>query len=90
MASYEQTFLEQITHLQGQDFSSWQGWQLLMDWVKRQPWRTGIFGGAKIPARMLHPPTLVIELTRFLEGAPAAPEENSPDLQTQTIAESRQ
>ncbi|MDK9716546.1 MAG: hypothetical protein OEL57_01405 [Trichlorobacter sp.] len=89
MASYEQTFLEQITHLHGQDFSGWQGWQLLMEWIKRQPWKLEFFGEAKIPARMLHPPTLVTELTRFLEGAPepAVPEESSPDVQTQPDTE---
>ena len=88
MASYEQTFLEQITHIHGQDFSGWQGWQLLMDWVKRQPWKLEFFGGAKIPARMLHPPTLVTELTRFLEGAPVVPEESGPDIQMQTSPDS--
>jgi len=89
MASYEQTFLEQITHIHGQDFSGWQGWQSLMDWVKRQPWRIEFLGGEKIPSRMLHPPTLVAELTRFLEGAPepAVPEESSPDVQTQPVTE---
>lgn len=89
MASYEQTFLEQITHLHGHDFGSWQGWQALMEWVKRQPWRIEFLGGEKIPSRMLHPPTLVMELTRFLEGAPApaVPEESSSDVQTQANPE---
>lgn len=87
MASYEQTFLEQITHIHGQDFSGWHGWQALMDWVKRQPWKLEFFGGAKIPARMLYPATLVTELTRFLEGAPAVPEENNSDIQTQPVTE---
>ncbi len=89
MASYEQTFLEQITHIHGQDFSGWQGWQSLMEWVKRQPWKLEFFGATKIPARMIHPPTLATELTRFLDEAPApaVPEESSPDLQTQAIPE---
>lgn len=85
MASYEQTFLEQITHLQGQDFSSWQGWQSLMDWIRRQPWRFEFFGGTKIPSRMLHPQTLVMELTEFLKGEALPsqkPEEGSPDVQS--------
>ncbi len=70
MTGYEQTFLEQITQIHGTDFSSWLGWQRLLDWVKRQPWRKDFFGGTKIPSRLLHPQTLVAELTRFLEGAP--------------------
>ncbi len=68
MATFEQTFLEQITQIHGQDFSTWQGWQLLMDWVKRQPWKNEFFGSDRIPARLLHPPTLINELTRYLGG----------------------
>lgn len=68
MASYEQTFLEQITHIHGLDFTTWQGWQPLMEWVKRQSWREEFFGGEKIPARLLHPSTLASELTRYLGG----------------------
>ena len=68
MANYEQTFLEQITHIRGADFATWQGWQSLMDWVKRQPWRNEFFGGEKIPGKLLHPKTLSLELTRYLGG----------------------
>lgn len=68
MASYEQTLLEQITQIHGVDFTTWQGWQSLMDWVKRQSWRKDFFGGDRIPARLLHPSTLVTELTRYLGG----------------------
>ncbi len=68
MASYEQTLLEQITQIHGVDFTTWQGWQSLMDWVKRQPWRQEFFGSDRIPARLLHPSTLVTELTRYLGG----------------------
>lgn len=59
MAIFEQTFLEQVTQIHG---------QLLMDWVKRQPWRAEFFGGEKIPSRLLHPPTLITELARYLGG----------------------
>jgi len=68
MASYEQTFLEQITHIREVDFATWHGWQSLMEWVNRQPWREEFFGSEKIPARLLHPPTLAGELTKYLGG----------------------
>lgn len=68
MASYEQTFLEQLTNIHGTDFLTWKGWELLMAWVKRQSWRDDFFGGDKIPARLLHPQTLSEELTRYLGG----------------------
>lgn len=68
MASYEQTFLEQLTNIHGADFSTWQGWEQLMTWVKRQPWKEEFFGGDKIPARLLHPQTLSEELTKYLGG----------------------
>jgi hypothetical protein len=68
MARYEQIFLEQITNIHGTDYTSWQGWQPLMDWVKCQPWKNQFFGGEKIPARLLHPSTLVAELSRYLGG----------------------
>jgi hypothetical protein len=68
MASYEQTFLEQITHIHNCDFESWQGWEQLMAWVKRQSWVKEFFGGDKIPAKLLHPPTLAKELTSYLGG----------------------
>lgn len=68
MANYEQIFLEQIINIHGADFTTWQGWQSLMDWVKRQSWRNEFFGGEKIPARLLHPSTLAGELTKYLGG----------------------
>ena len=68
MANYEQTFLEQITNIHGADFTTWKGWQPLMDWTKRQPWRNEFFGGENIPAKLLHPKTLAAELTRYLGG----------------------
>jgi len=39
-----------------------------MAWVKRQPWKQEFFGGEKIPSRLLHPATLVAELTKYLGG----------------------
>lgn len=68
MGTYEQTFLEQLTNIRDVDFSTWQGWELLLAWVKRQPWKEEFFGGEKIPARLLHPQTLVDELTKYLGG----------------------
>ena len=68
LGSYEQTFLEQLTNIRDIDFNSWDGWEKLMTWVKRQPWREEFFGGEKIPARLLHPQTLVEELTKYLGG----------------------
>ena len=68
MAHYEQTLLEQITHIHGTDFDTWKGWQSLMDWVKRQPWRNEFFGGEKIPSRFVYPKTLSSELARYLGG----------------------
>ena len=68
MAVYEQTFLEQITHINNTDFESWQGWEELMTWVKRQSWKKEFFGTEKIPARLLHPQTLTRELTVYLGG----------------------
>lgn len=68
MASTNQAFLEQITNIQGVDFTTWQGWEKLMAWVKRQPWTIDFLGGGKIPARLLHPETLAAELTQFLGG----------------------
>lgn len=68
MAAYEQTFLENITNIRNVDFDTWQGWEVLMAWTKRQPWREEFFGGEKIPAKLLHPPTLVAELTKYLGG----------------------
>lgn len=49
MASYEQTFLEQITHLHGQDFSSWQGWQSTDGLGQTPALEAGIFRRGKDP-----------------------------------------
>lgn len=68
MAGYEQTFLEQITNIQGVDFSTWQGWEKLMTWTQRQAWSKDFLGNDKIPARLLHPTTLTDELTKYLGG----------------------
>jgi hypothetical protein len=68
MASFEQTFLEQITTIQDVDFSTWEGWQALINWINRQPWRKDFLGGEKIPSRLLHPATLVETLTQYLGG----------------------
>lgn len=68
MAGYEQTFLEQITNIQGVDFNTWQGWEKLMAWTKRQAWAKDFLGGDKIPARLLYPTTLAEELTKYLGG----------------------
>ncbi len=67
MASFEQTFLEQITSIQGVDFYTWQGWRQLMEWVKRQPWRSEFIGGDKIPSRFMHPATLADSLVKYLQ-----------------------
>lgn len=68
MAGHEQAFLEQITNMHGVDFSTWQGWEKLMAWIKRQSWAQDFLGGEKIPSRFLHPATMVEELTRYLGG----------------------
>jgi hypothetical protein len=68
MASFEQTFLEQITNIHGVDFSTWKGWQALMDWVHRQPWRSDFLGSEKTPCRLVHPQTLAEELIKYLGG----------------------
>ena len=68
MASFEQTFLEQITTIRGVDFSTWEGWQELITWINRQSWRREFYGGDKIPSRLLHPATLVETLTKYLGG----------------------
>lgn len=68
MSAYEQEFLQNITNIRGVDFETWPGWEQLMAWVKRQPWKQEFFGGEKIPARLLHPATLVAELTKYLGG----------------------
>lgn len=68
MSAYEQEFLQNITNIRGVDFETWQGWEQLMAWTKRQPWKQEFFGGDKIPSRLLHPATLVTELTKYLGG----------------------
>jgi len=40
MSAYEQEFLQNITNIRGVDFETWQGWEQLMAWTKRQPWKT--------------------------------------------------
>lgn len=66
MASNNQAFLEQITNINDVDFSTWQGWEKLMAWVKRQAWSNEFLGNEKIPARLLHPATLADELAVYL------------------------
>lgn len=66
MASTNQAFLEQITNINGVDFSTWQGWEKLMGWVKRQSWSEEFLGTGKIPSRLLHPDTLADELAKYL------------------------
>lgn len=68
MTPFEQSFLEQVTNMHGTDFSTWQGWQALMEWIKKQPWNKEFFGGEKIPARLLYPAQLVTDLTKYLGG----------------------
>lgn len=68
VSAYEQEFLQNITNIREVDFETWQGWEVLMAWVKRQPWKNDFFGGEKIPARLLYPATLVAELTKYLGG----------------------
>lgn len=68
MAGFEQTFLEQVTTIRGVDFYTWDGWQALIDWVNRQPWRRDFLGGDRIPSRLLHPATLVEALIVYLGG----------------------
>lgn len=68
MSAYEQEFLQNITNIRGVDFETWHGWEQLMTWTKRQPWKQEFFGGEKIPARLLHPATMVAELTKYLGG----------------------
>lgn len=68
MASFEQTFLEQITNIHGVEFANWQGWQVLIEWVNRQSWRNDFYGGDRIPSRLIHPTTLVEALIKYLGG----------------------
>lgn len=60
-------FLNQLTGLDC-EFNNWVSWQLLMDWLKRQPWRHELLGSEKIPARLLHPATLANEVSHYLGG----------------------
>lgn len=60
-------FLYQLTGID-REFSNWGSWQMLMDWLKRQPWRNELFGGDKILGRLLHHSTLANEISRYLGG----------------------
>lgn len=60
-------FLEQITHLDC-EFNNWQSWQMLIDWVKRQPWCKDFMGGDKIPSKLLFHATLANEVSKYLGG----------------------
>jgi len=62
----QQRFLEGITHIRDVDFMSWQGWEQLMTWVRRQAWRGDFFGGEKIPSRLLYPKSLTQELISYM------------------------
>ncbi|MDK9716448.1 MAG: hypothetical protein OEL57_00900 [Trichlorobacter sp.] len=64
----QQRFLEGITHIKDVDFMSWQGWELLMSWVRQQAWRVDFFGGEKIPSRLLYPKSLTSELIGYMAG----------------------
>jgi hypothetical protein len=66
MASFEQNFLEQVTNIRNVDFNIWDGWQTLMDWVKRQSWCKDFMGSNKVPSRLLHPATLMESLPQYL------------------------
>lgn len=60
-------FLNQLTGID-RDFNDWASWQLLMDWLRRQPWRQEFFGGDKIPGRLLHHSVLANEVSKYLGG----------------------
>jgi len=66
-------FLNQITGIDREFSNDWMSWQMLMDWLKRQPWNQELLGGDKIPGRLLHHSTLANEISRYLGG----PEENT-------------
>ena len=66
-------FLNQLTGID-REFDNWESWQILMEWLKRQPWKGELLGntGGKIPSRLMHPSTLADEISRYLGG----PEDN--------------
>jgi len=72
MRSPRDKFLNQLTGIDC-EFNNWQAWQRLMDWLKKQPWHQELFGGDKIPSRLLHHSTLANEVSKYLGG----PEDNS-------------
>ena len=72
MRSPRDKFLNQLTGIDC-EFNNWPAWQRLMDWLKRQPWHRELFGGEKIPSRLLHHSTLANEVSKYLGG----PEDNS-------------
>lgn len=67
LRSARDKFLNQLTGIDA-EFNNWSSWQLLMDWLKRQPWRHELLGDDKIPGRLLHPNTLANEVSRYLGG----------------------
>lgn len=67
LKSARDQFLEQITNIDC-EFNNWEAWQLLMNWVKRQPWCKDFLGGDKIPSRLLHHATLANEVSKYLGG----------------------
>lgn len=60
-------FLNQLTGID-REFNDWASWQLLMDWLKRQPWHQEFFGGDRIPGRLIHYSVLANEVSRYLGG----------------------
>lgn len=67
MRSPRDQFLNQLTGID-REFNDWKSWQLLMDWLKRQPWHDELFGGEKIPGRLLHYSILANEVSKYLGG----------------------
>lgn len=60
-------FLTQLTGID-REFNDWTSWQLLMDWLKRQPWQREFFGGDRIPGRLIHYSVLANEVSKYLGG----------------------
>lgn len=60
-------FLTQLTGID-REFNDWTSWQLLMDWLKRQPWHREFFGGDRIPGRLIHYAVLANEVSKYLGG----------------------
>ncbi|MBT1072281.1 hypothetical protein KJB30_10825 [Geobacter chapellei] len=67
MKSPRDQFLTQLTGID-REFNDWTSWQLLMDWLKRQPWQKEFFGSEKIPGRLLHYSILANEVSKYLGG----------------------